>query len=64
MTAQLLRMREVEAITGLSKSTIYNYMNDGRFPRPVWIGRNTVRFRASAIQQWISELADLCGMAA
>ena len=35
MDDRLLRRREVEKITGMSRSSIYRLMPDGEFPRPV-----------------------------
>ena len=35
MHDRLLRRREVEKITGMSRSSIYRLMQDGDFPRPV-----------------------------
>ena len=34
MEERLLRRREVEKITGMSRSSIYRLMPDGEFPRP------------------------------
>ena len=47
MHDRLLRRREVEEITGLSRSSIYRLMADGEFPRPVKVGSAAVRWRAS-----------------
>lgn len=42
----------VEALTGLSRSTIYEMMDRGVFPRPVRIGRRAVAWRESDIAAW------------
>ena len=34
MHDRLLRRRQVEEITGMSRSSIYRLMQDGEFPRP------------------------------
>jgi prophage regulatory protein len=52
---RLLRIREVEALVGLKQSAIYKYMSQGQFPRPVVLGRRSVRWRSSDVQQWIDE---------
>lgn len=49
---RLLRRSEVERLTGLSKSTLYEQMAAGRFPRPVRIGARAVRWCASDIEEW------------
>ena len=38
MHDKLLRRRQVEEITGMSRSSIYRLMQDGQFPRPVKVG--------------------------
>ena len=53
MHDRLLRRCEVEAITGLSRSSIYRLMKDGGFPRPVRVGPGAVRWRASDITIWL-----------
>ena len=53
MQERLLRRREVERITGMSRSSIYRLMQEGDFPRPVRIGPAAVRWKASDIMAWI-----------
>ena len=53
MHDRLLRRRQVEKITGLSRSSIYRLMQDGEFPRPVKVGPAAVRWRASDITAWL-----------
>lgn len=53
MQDRLLRRREVEKITGMSRSSIYRLMNEGEFPRPVRVGPAAVRWKASYIMAWI-----------
>ena len=50
---RLLRRREVEKITGVSRSSIYRLMQESDFPRPVRIGPGAVRWKASEINAWI-----------
>lgn len=56
MTDKLLRLRDVIDRTGLSRSTIYRRLDDGIFPAPVRIGDFAVRWRESALQQWMASL--------
>lgn len=51
---QLLRRRDVEAVTGLSRSAIYLAMSRGAFPTPVRLGPRAVAWRSSQIQAWIA----------
>ena len=53
MGDRLLRRREVERITGLSRSSIYRSMQEGAFPRPVRVGPAAVRWKASDITDWL-----------
>lgn len=53
MSISLLRRREVEQRTGLSRSTIYAWINDNRFPRPVKLGERIVAWRESDIDDWL-----------
>ena len=49
---RLLRRQEVEAETGLSRSTIYEQMAAERFPRPLKVGKRAVRWPSEAIEAW------------
>ena len=53
MDDRLLRRREVEKITGMSRSSIYRLMPDGEFPSPVKVGPAAVRWRESDITAWV-----------
>ena len=53
MQDRLLRRRQVEEITGMSRSAIYKRMQEGDFPRPVRIGPTAVRWKASEIAAWV-----------
>ena len=50
----LLRRREVEARTGVSRTTIYEWVRTGHFPRPIAIGARSLRWREQDIERWIS----------
>ena len=53
-TQRILRRREVEALTGLSKPTIYRQVHAGTFPRPVKLGERAVGWRANEINEWLA----------
>ncbi len=53
MHDRLLRRREVEEITAMSRSSIYRLMQEGEFPRPVRVGSAAVRWRESDITVWL-----------
>lgn len=52
---RMLRRREVEAITGLSRSSIYAGMADGTFPASIRLSRRAVAWPESSIRNWIAE---------
>ena len=52
MTTKFLRRREVEELTGLSRSTIYALMSRGEFPKPVKVSTRAVRWRSDVIEGW------------
>lgn len=56
MADKLLRRPEVEAETGLSRSSIYAGMQAGTFPTPVRIGVRAVAWRESDIAAWKANL--------
>ena len=53
MADKLLRRPEVEARTGLSRSTIYAWLQRGEFPKPVKLGTRLVAWRESDIAAWL-----------
>ena len=53
MQDRLLRRRQVESITGMSRSSIYRLMQNGEFPRPVRVGPAAVRWKTSDITGWV-----------
>ena len=52
---KLLRLPQVKATTGLSKSTIYARIFEGTFPKQIPLGPRLVVWVESDIQNWISE---------
>lgn len=49
---RLLHRKEVEAEVGLSRSTIYERMAAGTFPRPRRVGKRAVRWPELEIERW------------
>ncbi|POP54254.1 helix-turn-helix transcriptional regulator [Zhongshania marina] len=50
----LLRRKQIEACTGLSRSTIYALISEGKFPKPIPLTSRTVAWTQSSIDQWIA----------
>lgn len=62
LSVRLLRLPDVEQLTGLRKSSIYAYMGKERgcgFPVPVRIGARAVAWRESDVLGWISSRAEI-----
>jgi prophage regulatory protein len=51
---RLLRRRDVEAMTGLRRSAIYDLMAKGRFPKPVALTDRAVAWPESEVAAWIN----------
>ncbi len=55
----LIRRKEVERLTALSRSRIYDLMKKGAFPKPVALGAMSVAWLEVEIRDWIaSRIAD------
>lgn len=50
----ILRRKEVEARTGLSRSTIYKRIADGTFPAPIPLGAKSVGWVAGEIDEFLA----------
>ena len=50
----ILRLPRVSEITGLGRSSIYDAIQRGEFPRPLKLGMRASGWRMSEVQQWIA----------
>lgn len=50
----LIRRPEVERLTALSRSRIYDLMRQGAFPKPVALGSMSVAWLEVEIHEWIA----------
>lgn len=53
MKNQILRLRDVQEKTGLKRSTIYQMILEGRFPKQVRLGLRSVGWHSDQIQAWL-----------
>jgi len=51
---RILRLRTVEEKTGLKKSSIYERIKGGNFPKPIRLGPRAVGWLESEIDDWIA----------
>ncbi len=56
MTVRLIRLKQVMEITGLSRSSVYRYIDEGRFPQSVSLGGRAVAWVESEVERWIEEV--------
>ncbi len=50
----ILRRNQVEVRTGLPRSTIYDRIKAGTFPKPIRLGAQSVGWLEADINEWIS----------
>lgn len=54
----ILRRNQVEDKTGLSRSTIYQRIQEGTFPRPINLGARAVGWLENEIEAWLTACID------
>lgn len=52
---RLIRLKEVQHRVGLGRSTIYRWMAEGKFPKPVQLGGYVVAWAEDDVDTWISK---------
>lgn len=55
----ILRRKQVEARTGLSRSAIYALMSRNEFPRPVRLTAKAVGWRVEAVDGWVQSRVEV-----
>jgi len=53
-STRLIRIKEVQHRVGLGRSTIYRWMAEGKFPKPVQLGGYAVAWAEDDIESWIA----------
>ncbi len=49
----LMRLPTVKGLVGMGRTTIYEKIKEGSFPRPISIGDRSVAWDSEAIDRWI-----------
>ena len=49
----ILRRKQVEGITGLSRSSIYAMIDDGTFPKQINLSERSVGWLEHEVQEWL-----------
>jgi len=47
--------QQVEKLFQVSRPTLYRWIKQGNFPKPVRLGANMVRWKASDIEVWMMQ---------
>lgn len=55
LAQQLIRLPEVESLTGCKKTTIYKLMKEGKFPQCIKITRRLAAWTEQSIQDWVDQ---------
>jgi prophage regulatory protein len=55
VTDRFLRIKDVMARTGLTRTAIYRRIADGTFPKQVPLGPATVAWRESELEAWMKD---------
>ncbi|MAD75686.1 MAG: AlpA family transcriptional regulator [Rheinheimera sp.] len=55
---KLIKLKAVMECTGLARSTVYKFIAEDRFPKPVKLGTRMVAWVEGEIQEWIREKID------
>jgi len=55
MEQMILRLPKVKAITGLSRSTIYLRMSEGKFPKHISLGSRAVGWLKTEVSDWMEK---------
>ena len=58
MLPEILRRKDIENQFGLSRSTIYAMIANGRFPKPVKLGHRAVGWRSDDLQSWFENMQE------
>jgi len=60
-SSRLLRIRDVLAIIGVSRASLYRLLQSGQFPRPVKISERAIAWREQEIAEWVETRPRLGG---
>jgi prophage regulatory protein len=52
---RLIRLPQIIEITGMKKASIYLWMKEGRFPKPIRIGARSVGWVEKEVGDWVRE---------
>jgi prophage regulatory protein len=54
---RIYRRKELLELLGVSATTLYSWISEGRFPRPINLGANSVAWLQSEVDAYLEERA-------
>ncbi|MDH1077275.1 AlpA family phage regulatory protein [Pseudomonas nitroreducens] len=58
VSRRVMRLRDVMHMSGLGRSSIYNYMSKGKFPKCWPLGGGIVGWDSLEVQRWVDAVLD------
>jgi prophage regulatory protein len=58
---RLVCMKEAISIVRASRPTLYRWMKDGAFPKPVKLGKHMIAFREAELLHWLNSRSRAVG---
>ncbi|USR37840.1 AlpA family phage regulatory protein [Ectopseudomonas hydrolytica] len=58
VSRRVMRLKEVMFVSGLGRSSIYNYIAAGKFPKSRPLGGGIVGWDSVEIQRWVDAVLD------
>ena len=52
---RLLSIKDVKTLLGLGESTIWQWVREGKFPKPIKLSKTLSRWKSSSVEAWIHE---------
>jgi excisionase family DNA binding protein len=56
MNPEVLRMKEAALFLGVSRSTLYNLIGEGKLPEPKKIGKRIALMRVDALREFLNTM--------
>ena len=55
MQQQLLTVKQVASLIGVSRPTVYRWLRTLDFPRPLRVGQRASRWRRHEVERWLED---------